>query len=199
MNITKTVGQGIGYVRAVTHLLRFWVCKPLLGSQRAFIAASERAGRAPGYLGLYARQAFYRHVLARVGRDVYFGYMSLFSKAQATVGDRVYIGRFCTIGWVEIGDDVMLADGVQILSGRHQHGRQAEEGQTRRDHEQAFTKVTIGQGAWLGAGAIVMADVGDGAVVGAGAVVTKPVKAGARVGGVPAQPLAGVESDAPRA
>jgi len=189
MNIAKTFGQGAGYARAAPHLLLYWMCRPLLGPQRAFIAASERAAGVPGYLGLYARQAFYRHVLAGVGRDVYFGYMSLFSKEQAAVGDRVYIGRFCTIGWVEIGDDVMLADGVQILSGGHQHGRQPQGAKTMRDNEQAFTKVTIGQGAWLGAGAIVMADVGDRAVVGAGAVVTKPVEAAARVGGVPARPL----------
>jgi acetyltransferase-like isoleucine patch superfamily enzyme len=58
-----------------------------------------------------------------------------------------------------------------------------------RDNPQSYEKVTIGPGAWLGAGAVVMADVGPRAVVGAGAVVVHPVSPAARVGGVPARPL----------
>jgi len=166
------------------------MASPVLGDERAFIGASERIARAPGHLGVYTRQAFYRATLEHVGNDVYFGFMSLFSKRSARLGDRVYIGRMCTLGLVDIGNDVMLADGVQILSGRHQHGTQADDTATLRDNEQTFTRVTIGRGAWLGAGAIVMADVGEGAVVGAGAVVVKPVAANARVGGVPAKSLA---------
>src|SRR5205085_10328307 len=107
----------------------------------------------------------------------------------ATLGNHVYIGRFCSIGWAEIGDDAMLGDGVQVLSGRHQHGRAADAGGVLRDNPQEFSRVTIGAGAWIGAGAIVMADVGARAVVGAGAVVVKPVGVGERVGGVPAKPL----------
>jgi acetyltransferase-like isoleucine patch superfamily enzyme len=84
----------------------------------------------------------------------------------------------------------MLADGVQVLSGRYQHGA-AEGGQTMHEAPQAFSKVTIGRGAWIGAGAIVMADVGENAVVAAGAVVVEPVVAGAKVGGVPARVLTG--------
>ena len=189
MSAIKPIARAVGFVCAIPHLLCYALGKAILGGPRAFMAASERIARVPGLLGIYARQAFYKRVLDRVGVDVHFGFMSLFSKRQATIGDRVYIGRFCTIGWAEIGDDVMLADGVQILSGRHQHGSSAESGDTLRDNEQQFSKVTIGKGAWIGAGAIVMADVGEGAIVGAGAVVVKPVVAGAKVGGVPAKAL----------
>jgi acetyltransferase-like isoleucine patch superfamily enzyme len=188
----KSIARVLGFVRAVPQLFCHALCKPLLGPERAFIAASESIARIPGMLGIYARQAFYKSTLARAGTDIHFGFMSLLSKTQATLGDRVYIGRFCTIGWAEIGEDVMLADGVQVLSGRHQHGSQAAAGapgHTLRDNEQTFSKVTIGKGAWLGAGAVIMADVGEGAIVGAGAVVVKPVPAGSRVGGVPATPL----------
>jgi len=161
-----------------------------MGEQRALTAVSERISLLPGQLGVYTRQAFYRHVLRGVGDDVYLGFLSVFSKASARLGHRVYIGRNCCIGWADIGDDVMLADGVQLLSGRHQHGSRAGEGdQPLRDNEQHYESVAIGSGAWIGAGAIVMADVGANAVVGAGAVVVKPVPAGMRVAGVPARPI----------
>jgi acetyltransferase-like isoleucine patch superfamily enzyme len=186
----KSIAQFAGSFLALPYRLWHALWSSALGPERGFIAASETVARFSGPLGIYIRQSFYKSVLARTGVDIHFGFMSLFSKSQATLGDRVYIGRFCTIGWADIGDDVMLADGVQILSGRHQHGSAPGiAGETLRDNEQSFSKVTIGKGAWLGAGAIVMADVGEGAIVGAGAVVVKPVAAGARVGGVPAKPV----------
>ena len=47
--------------------------------------------------------------------------------------------------------------------------------------------VTIGAGAWIGTGAIVLADVGRGTVVAAGSVVTKPLPDGVIAAGVPAR------------
>lgn len=176
--LIKGAGQTVGFVRALPHLMGYAMAAPLLGRDRAFASASERVARVPGMLGVYARQAFYRWTLASVGRDVHFGFMSLLSKRDARIGDGVYIGRFCTLGWVELGEGALLADGVQVLSGRRHHDDRAEV---------QFEKVTIGRGAWIGAGAVVMADVGADAVVGAGAVVVKPVPAGAKVVGVPAR------------
>lgn len=189
MSRAKGIAQTIAAGLAWPLWLRYRLACALVDQSRAFLGMSERIARKPGLMGNYMRQAFYRRALAGVGKDVHFGFMSLFSKHQAVIGDRVYIGRFCSLGWVELGDDVMLADGVQILSGARQHGSHSDSGQTLRDNEQVFTKVTIGQGAWIGANAVVMADVGAGAIVGAGAVVTKPVEAGAKVGGVPAKVL----------
>lgn len=185
----KTIANGLGFVCALPHLLRYAVSRPVLGRERAFIGASERLAKIPGSLGVYTRQAFYRRALGGVGGDVYFGFMSVFSKPNAVIGEGVYIGRFCCIGLANLGDGVMLADGVQVLSGRHQHGKQSYEGKPLRDNAQEFAEVSIGQGAWLGAGSVVMADVGPRAVVGAGAVVVRPVAAEAKVGGVPAKPL----------
>jgi len=191
----------VGAVWSIPHRLRLAVWSRLLGRDRGLTAASEAIARLPGPVGVYARQSFYRAALPAVGEDVHFGFLSLFSKAEARLGDRVYIGRMCTLGLVTLEADVMLADGVQVLSGGRQHGRSAsgDEGATLRDNEQTFERVTIGAGAWIGAGAVVMADVGAGAIVGAGAVVTRPVAPGARVGGVPAKPLGGAKPTAPPA
>jgi acetyltransferase-like isoleucine patch superfamily enzyme len=154
---------------------------------RAFGGASESIARVPGMRGVYLRQAFYRRTLQRCGQDCYFGWMSVFSMTEAYLGDRVYIGRFCSIGFADLGTEAMLADGVQILSGGREHGRSEGGGRTRHEQAQTYQRVQIGRGAWIGAGAIVMADVGEGAVVGAGAVVTKPIPAHSTAVGVPAR------------
>lgn len=189
MGLMKQLAQTLAAVRAWPVLWRYRLSCQVMGQQRAMTSLSESIARRPGMMGNYVRQAVYGRVLSRVGRDVTFGFMSLLSKPQASIGNRVYIGRFCTLGWVTLEDDVMLADAVQILSGARQHGSEAGEGQTLHDNEQQFSLVTIGKGAWIGANAVVMADVGAGAIVGAGAVVTKPVAPGTRVGGVPAKVL----------
>jgi len=184
----KLIGKILGTLLAIPFLLQYALGRLILGRERAFASSSEWIAQVPGHLGVFTRQAFYHRTAAKVGRDVYFGYMSLFSKPAVEIGNGVYIGRFCVVGWAELGDEVMLADGVQVLSGRHQHGPRVP-GRSRRDAPQTFTKVTIGSGAWIGAEAIVMADVGAHAVVGAGAVVVKTVPEGATVGGVPAKLL----------
>ncbi len=189
--IGKTIGRTIGLVLALPGLVGYVLGTSVLGRDRAFSLTSERLAKRAGLLGIYELQAVYRYTTGGVGRDVHFGFMSVFSKPAVRIGQRVYIGRFCTIGWAEIQDDVVLADGVQVLSGRHQHGAETRGGRPWRENEQVYRLVTIGRGAWIGAGAVVMADVGPGAVVAAGAVVVKPVPADARVGGVPAKVLGG--------
>jgi len=177
----KRLAQTLGQALALLPRLRYTVLSRIVGPGRAFSGVSESLARRPGLLGIATRQAFYRATLADVGSDTHFGFMTVFSKPAATLGDRVYLGRFCTVGRVTIGDDAKIADGVQLLSGGRHHLDNSE--------DVTHTPITIGAGAWIGAGAVVMADVGAGAVVGAGSVVTRPVAAGTTVGGVPAKLL----------
>jgi virginiamycin A acetyltransferase len=190
MGILKLIGHLLGLLRALPHMVECVLLVAAMGQPRAFSMASERIARVPGVLGIYARQWFYRLFLSSVGPDVHFGFMSLFSKPDTSIGERVYIGRYCCVGWANIGEQAILADGVQVLSGRHQHGKEAVEGHPIHDNPLEFERISIGKGAWIGAGAIIMADVGAGAVVGAGSVVVHPVPDGARVAGVPARPIA---------
>lgn len=190
MSLIKSCAKFLGCLHALPYYLCYRLGVSVLGPARAFESASERISRVPGFLGCYARYAFYRWTLAAVGQDVQIRFLTFFSKTGASIGNRVYIGRNCSIGWAVIGDDVLLADGVQITSGKYQHA-QSDGPRADEDDQNRFIPVTIGKGAWLGAGAIVMADVGEGAMVAAGAVVTKPVPAHAKVAGVPARPLPG--------
>ncbi len=194
----ETPGRGVVFLAAkrcvqalvtlwiLPRLLFYYVGRILLG-RKAFGAASESIARIPGLRGVYCRQAFYRKTLAHCGQDVYIGWQSVFSMTEAVLGDRVYIGRFCSLGYARLGDEVMLADGVQILSGGHEHGAADAENRTMREQTQTYHPVQIGRGAWIGTGAIIMADVGEGAIIGAGAVVNKPIPDRCVAVGVPAR------------
>ncbi len=185
--VAKGVVGAAAHIWILPRLLALAVAGAVWGRDRAFLASSESIARIPGMRGVYCRQAFYARTLARCGSDVYFGWQSVFSMRAAEVGDRAYIGRRCGLGFAELGDDVMLADGVQILSGGREHGRAENLETTHRDQAQEFRRVTIGRGAWIGTGAIVMASVGEGSIVGAGAVVTRPIPARSLAVGVPAE------------
>lgn len=103
------------------------------------------------------------------------GYLTLFGKPSAQLGDDVCVGRFCTVGRVQLEDEAMVGDGVQLLSGRHRHRRYARGRNALQSSARAFVRVVVGRGAWLGSGSILMADAGERAVVGAGAVAVKAV------------------------
>ena len=166
-------------------LLAFWITRFVV-NERAFLGASESIARIPGIRGVYSRQAFYQLALHQCGQDCFFGWQSVFSMQEASLGDRVYIGRFCSLGYARIESDVMLADGVYVLSGGREHIDDNEGNRTQRDTH-VYRPVTIGAHAWIGAGARVMADVGSNTIIGAGAVVTKPIPANVVAVGAPAR------------
>lgn len=155
--------------------------RQLWGEDRALAWAGESLANRPGPMGVLMRAVFYRAVLDHVGVDVSIGFGTCFSRTAARLGDRVYLGRHCSVGWVDIGDEARIADGVQLLSGSHHHAGDPDQLQLRR--------IRIGKQVWIGAGAVVMADIGDHARIAAGAVVVHPVPAGYTVAGSPARPV----------
>ncbi|WP_432797300.1 acyltransferase [Poriferisphaera sp. WC338] len=183
----KFVAQMIGLLRAAPALVSYRMTRNALGRERAFSLAAEKVARITGMIGVYARYAFYKQTLLHVGKDVCFGYMSIVSKPDTRVGDQVYLGRFCSVGLADLEDQVMLADGVQILSGRHQHGSDAGTHQALQENDHHYKRVVIGMGSWVGANAVVMNHVGKKSVVGAGAVVVHEVAHEMKVVGVPAK------------
>ena len=105
------------------------------------------------------------------------------------IGSNVGISQNCFIqvrGRVEIGDDVILGPGVKIFSENHIFNSTDT---PIRNQGVSRMGVTIGQGAWLGAGCTILdgVSVGRNSVVAAGSVVSKSVADGAVVGGIPAR------------
>ncbi len=107
-----------------------------------------------------------------------------------TIGDGTSIHPRCQINAyvapIEIGSDVMIAPSCALYP--YDHGVAPD----RPSSEQPLTSkggVTIGDGAWLSFGVIVLsgARIGKGAVIGAGSVVTGHVPDEAIATGVPAR------------
>ena len=104
------------------------------------------------------------------------------------IGQRVFIGAGCEFNIhkrITIGSDCAIASNCKFVD--HDHGIAL--GKPRDAEPGSEAEITIGEGAWLGAGVVVLKGVsmGPGAVIGAGAVVTKAVPANEIWAGVPAR------------
>jgi len=158
----------------------------LFDPDRALQGSSQLLALVPGLAGQYVRRAFLRRAIRSCHTTAVIEYGTILSRAGARFDEHAYVGPGCRLGLVHVERDVLIAAGVHVPSGPLTH-RFDDPARPIRDQERAETLVRIGAGAWIGAGAIVMADVGRGAIVGAGAVVTHPVPAFTVVAGVPAR------------
>jgi maltose O-acetyltransferase len=104
-----------------------------------------------------------------------------------SVGERTFVNYGAIVldcAPVTIGREVQIASGVQLLTATH-----PLEAAPRRAGWESAAPVSIGDGAWLGAGAIVCPGVtiGENTVVGAGAVVVRDLPPGVLAVGNPAR------------
>lgn len=105
-------------------------------------------------------------------------------KAKFKAGNNVGIGMYVWLdysGGIEIGDNVCISDHVHIHT--HSHGYNPH-------NKPVYKKLKIGKDVWIGENAIILfqvSELGDGAVIGAGAVVTKDVAPYTVVAGNPAR------------
>jgi len=182
----KAVARLAAFVGVSPILVSFWMNAMFRGRNLALESRSQLLSLWPGLTGQYLRTAFLRQVLARCHHTVLVEFGTYFSQCGAMLDENVYIGPRCGLGLVHLERDVLLAANVQIPSGGKTH---YFDDPSRPIREQGGERrlVTIGSGAWIGTGAIVLADVGAGTVVAAGSVVTRPLPSNVIAGGVPAK------------
>lgn len=129
----------------------------------------------------------------RIGRGVFIGRNTIFSckNGDIEIGDGANIGFNCEIfsaSRVTVGPRALLAAYCYLIGGDHE---MTDASRPVIEQGRRSAGITIGDGAWLGAGAKILDGVGIGAraVIGAGAVVRESVPEGATAVGVPARVL----------
>nr|WP_285858002.1 CatB-related O-acetyltransferase [Neobacillus cucumis] len=133
------------------------------------------------------RGYLYKKITGSTGQNINIHKNATFSR-NVIIGDYSDIGTDCFVqGPTTIGNYVMMGPETLIYTENHE----------TRDvstpiYNQGMTKpkkVTIGNDVWIGRRVIILPGrtIGDGAVIGAGAVVTKDVPPYAIVGGNPAK------------
>ncbi len=138
------------------------------------------------------RNAWYRHILGwNIAPDVFIlmgQYVQMAgarsSGRKVSIGKSTIINHGCllyTTGGLIIGERVSISAGVWLVTGSHD---------INDPQFPAFFKpIVIGNSAWIGMRATILAGVtiGEGAVVMAGAIVSRDVPPYTIVGGVPAK------------
>ena len=127
-----------------------------------------------------------------IGEGVIFDDKIYINKPRnISIGDKTFIGSNCRLNAIEkisIGSHCGIAAGCTLMTWNHRiYDRTIELRTTGKD----AAPVEIGDGVWMGYDATVLpgVTVGNGAVVGAKAVVTDDVDPFEIVGGVPAKPI----------
>jgi acetyltransferase-like isoleucine patch superfamily enzyme len=160
------------------------ICSGFGRLRLVYVFFAQLLSNGPGLPGDYLRRGYYSLTLERFSFENRVGFGSFFTHPGASVAPRAAISDRCSLGMVRIGERAIVGQGVQILSGSRQHKRDAT---GRLTDEGVFDVVEIGADAWIGAGAIVMANVGERTTVGAGAVIFFKVAADVSVAGNPAK------------
>jgi acetyltransferase-like isoleucine patch superfamily enzyme len=127
----------------------------------------------------------------RIGDGVFIGRNTILSckNGDIELGDGANIGFNCELfsaSRVRVGPRALLAAYTYVIGGDHDF---SDPSKPVLDQSRTSAGVTIGEGAWIGAGAKILdgVTVGDRAVVGAGAVVRESVPVSAIAVGIPAR------------
>jgi acetyltransferase-like isoleucine patch superfamily enzyme len=147
----------------------------------------------PGMLGMTLRYIVYRilfkkldsFILIYPGVYLTHTYAISFGKSCSITSGAILDGR----GSITVGDYVMIGPNSCLISSNHRH-KDVSKPIPLLGHDKAPLK--INDGVWIGANATILGGltIGKGAIVAAGAVVVKDVPEYTIVGGVPAKFIA---------
>jgi len=150
--------------------------------------------------GLYRVFAmpFVKRSLKKCGKKVYIGENFRTNAKRVTIGDYSSIGVdayiLCTHADVTIGNHVIIAKGLTIITGRHRYnivGRYMNEITESEKEKIDDLPITIEDDVWIAGNVSILRGVtiGQGSIIGYGSVVTKDVEPYSIVAGNPARKI----------
>lgn len=151
-----------------------FVCR-LITKLTGFFQMSIWLSTIPFNIGNKIRYFYYKKMLNNVGDNVLFSYGVIVSYRDISIGSNVRFGPYCTIGLVDFGDNVLVAQSVHFLSGRHQHGVERNNMPMGIQTGQR-ARIKIFSDVWIGAQSVIMTDIPTGCVLGAGSVAVKNIE-----------------------
>jgi maltose O-acetyltransferase len=140
------------------------------------------------FVGNGTRKRIYRRLGLGISHHAHdIGAGCYFHSSEISIGDRTFINDFCyfeNIAPIRIGNDVAIGMQTAIVTSTHELGSGSSRG-----GQWAVLPVTIQDGCWIGARALILpgVTVGAGTVIAAGAVVTSDCEPSHVYGGVPAR------------
>lgn len=115
-------------------------------------------------------------------------------QGQIDIGERTWIGEFNNLrlnggSRIRIGRDCLISQFCSIIAANH--GMERGTPIQQQAHDVRRRDVLVGDDVWMGAGSSVMpgVSIGDGAVIAAGSVVVRDVPGHEIWGGIPARRL----------
>lgn len=133
------------------------------------------------------RQSVLKKMRMRIGKGSFVMKSNyILSPSKVSIGNHSHINRNCVLdgrGGLTIGNNVSVSFNVSLMTGGHDVRSENFRGR--------FLPIVIDDNVWIGVGATVLQNVtiGKGAVVCAGAVVVSDVEPYAIVGGIPARKI----------
>ncbi|MBE2286293.1 MAG: acyltransferase [Prosthecobacter sp.] len=169
----------------ITFLLRHRL-RPALFSHEWLRTWAKRVWTLPSLLGYCLQSLRWRMKGAQIRPLTVISKLTVQGNAaNLFIGDCCCLGvtRMQTHAPVRIGDCVVINDGVKIITGSHDIHSPT--------YDHVFAPVVVEDHAWIATDALILKGVtiGRGAVVAAGAVVVKNVRPFAVVGGNPAKEI----------
>jgi virginiamycin A acetyltransferase len=152
----------------------------------SFYNMSVFISKIPFSFGNTIRYFFYKNTLKNVGTNVVFPYGIIFSHKDISIGNNVRFGPYNTIGLVDFGDDIIIAQYVHFLSGNKQHGYDKKD-IPMINQIGTIKRIKIEKDIWIGTNSIIMNDITKGCIIASGSIVTKSFDEYSIIGGNPAK------------
>lgn len=119
------------------------------------------------------------------------GHTWFYGRGKVEIGENTWVGPRCRFYshqsvTISIGKNCDIAPEVAFVTGSHEIGAEK-----RRAGRGYCKPIVVGDGCWIGARATILGGVsiGQGAIIGAGALVREDVPANTIVAGVPAKQI----------